>query len=268
MILSLLMSLVSIYPWNIGVTGYAVSADYTNENTYWATSEYISFDRKHKDLIVLGYDYEEIDFGDGLRVMRTLSGRGSWWASSVFRPSASFSYTISGRHEGAWLGGIQAEGDFSWIGYSASYTRKTWELQGQENEGYGWDEQVEQYGIFLHRYLGPHRVDAGYKTQRIGDNWYSLTVFSIYYRINYHLSFAGEHGFGNGRYMMDPFLLVFDTNPDILEQYFKARLTYRLSANYSVIGSYTRKDFTPAFSRNLYWDYGVQFYSLGVQARF
>jgi hypothetical protein len=268
MISAATLSLLALYPWNLGVSGYYTIGEYSIDRTYRSEQAIVSLDRRGKDALILGYEHLAIKDDFGTYKQDNILFRNVLWLQSKFRLGSIAGLVLSNSvDEGLLLGG-QLEGDLPWLGYSLDYTYL--EFQGWELQSPFWvtiEHPIVQGGVGISKKISRLIVRAHIVGQRTGGNGYLLSSAKIVCDVGKDLFITVHGSIGESRYAIEPYLLVVDNNPDILKLSFGVHTFYRVTPNVSISGEALRKEYSPAFDLQWNTTYHVKYLVFGIQLR-
>ena len=268
MITEAAISLLFLYPWNINTGVNYTIGDYSTNRTYRSEKVVVSLDRRGRDTYVASYEHLTIEDDIGTYKQDNVLLRSSLWLRNEARIGMLGGYIQSNSIEEGWLLGAQIEGDLPWFGYSVDYTYeqfRRWDLT------YYWivsDFPISQWNFGLSRKIGILHVRAEALTQnsQSTENLRWLAKATIDPGIDLAVTLYGSTG--ESRYAVDPYLLLIDNNPDILNQSYGVYTTYRLTPNFTLSCEALRKEYSPRYDFIGITDYHVGYLGFGIQTRF
>jgi len=259
---------LSLYPWNLGISGIYTLGDYSMDRFYRSEKVFVSMDRRRHDMIVAGYEHLTIADDLGIYRQDNLLFRGVFWLRPEFRLGSVAGVSQSNSVNEGWLIGAQAEGDLPWFGYSADYTFLEFQgWQPQQNDWIVSEFPITQWTFGISQAYGPILLREVVSAQSTRGNDYLKVTGKIACRIGDRLvgTLYGESG--ESRYALDPYLLVLDNNPDILNLSFGLHVSYQVVRNLSVSCEALRKEYTPVFRFDGSTDYHVRYLAFGLLLR-
>jgi hypothetical protein len=268
MISQVALSLISLYPWNFGVSGYLTLGKYSTNRNYQSKQVVVYIDRRGKDLLLLNYEHLNIkdDLGDFKQ--ENIIFRNVLWFRPELRMGSIAGLVHSNSIDKGWIIGCQGEGDLPWLGYSIDYTYL--EFQGWEPQPVVWniiDYPITQLGFGVSRKFYSFIFRFHSTKQHISGNDYFLFSSRIICGLIKDFTFALRGSVGKSRYALDPYLLIMDNNPDILKQLYGIYIGYQVTPNISISGEALRKEYSPAFNLQNYNAYHVKYIVFGIQLR-
>ncbi|MBT3300221.1 MAG: hypothetical protein HOB40_01855 [Candidatus Marinimicrobia bacterium] len=269
MILStILASIFSIYPWNMSVTGYATSGQYSDEGSSFSQAGYISMDRRSKDGFVLAYEDLTIEKdGETYRQFNWM-GRDAFWIKPSLRfvgivghlESPSENESLIGSDD-AWLAGGRIEGDLKWFGYSTGFIRSDYQIwfPWSLREDVWYNLLIDQFDLQLSRKIGPVVMRIGLTQEKIDDKNYTTNSMLVSGRFREKCTASFSFSQGESLYAVDPYLLIINNNAEILNQTMALRGTYKVSPNFYISGVWTQHKYVP---------FDIRYLSIGLTGRF
>lgn len=261
MILSLLVGMISLYPWNVNLSGYGTVGAYSDDRVHQSESVYLSFDRRQRDQVIVGLEYtEEREEGDATFDQLMISARGLYWYRTWLRVGATgFALPRTGETPD-WGGGITAEGYWRGYTYRVAYTRMQVDRQS--------DQSCSFQSVSFGKALGPYHVEISPMIERREERPLGSLTGSISGQVRSNIWVFLSHGFGERRSWFDAVWLISDLNPDTAKRWYTCRVTYKFSSHvYSILG-FSRIDYQPYPDDGQRWDYSARFYTLGLKLRY
>ena len=268
MISEVALSFLTLYPWNLGVSGYFTLGDYSTDRSYQSKQVVASLDRRGKDVLLLNYENLDIKDDIGSFTQENIIFRNVLWFRPELRLGSIAGLVQSNSIDKGWMVGGQSEGDLPWLGYSLDYTYS--EFRGWEPQPVVWniiDYPITQLGFGVSKKLNLLIVRMHVVKQRVDGNDYFLFSGKITCDIWKDLSFALHGSMGESRYALDPYILVMENNPDILKQSYGIYASYQITPNISISGEALRKEYSPAFDLRWYTKYHIRYFVFGIQLR-
>jgi len=259
---------LSLYPWNLGISGIYTLGDYSTDRHYGSEKVFVSVDRRRKDMLVAGYEHLTITDDFGTYRQDNLLFRGVFWLRPEFRLGSVAGISQSNSVSEGWLIGAQVEGDLPWLGYSVDYTYL--EFQGWEPQPDYWvitEFPITQWTFGISQEYGPMLVREVASAQRTMGNDYLKVTGKVSCRLGDRIIATVYGESGESRYALDPYLLVLDNNPDILKLSFGLHVLFQISRNFSVSCEALRKEYTPVFQFDGSTDYHVRYLAFGLLLR-
>lgn len=257
---ALLSSFFTIYPWNIGGSIYNTTGTYTDGGSSVSKAGYFSMDRRSKDGFVIGYEDLLIEKDNDTYRQFNWMGRDVFWIKPSLRFIGLVGHLSSSNSDDAWIAGVQAEGDLPWLGYSFGFIRSDYQLWNPYALFDTWENLlIDQYDFHLSRKLGPVVARLGTMNQKVDDNNYSMIQLTITGNIIDKITGSVSYSSGESLYAVDPYLLVINNNPEILNESMAIRSTYKLNPNFYISGIWTQ---------HKYDLYNIQYLSVGLTGRF
>ena len=257
---ALLSSIFSIYPWNIGGSVYNTTGTYSDGGSSISKAGYFSMDRRQKDGFVIGYEDLIIEKDDDTYRQFNWMGRDVFWIKPSLRLVGLVGHLSSSNNDDAWLGGVQAEGDLPWFGYSTGFIRSDYQFWIPYALLDAWENVIiDQYDFQFSKKWGPIITRIGMLNQIMGDDTYSMKQLTITGTIKEKISGSFSFSSGESLYAVDTYLLVINNNPEILTQSMSLRGTYKFTPNLYLSSIWTQQTYDP---------YTIQYVSVGVTGRF
>ena len=257
---TILSSLFTIYPWNVGGSVYGTSGEYSDGGSRHSTSAYFSMDRRSKDGFVIGYEDLMIKKDDETYRQFNWVGRDIFWIKPSLRLVGLIGHLQSSNSDDAWLGGGKIEGDLPWLKYSAGYVRSDYQLWLPYSLRDAWKNIIiDQVEIQISRKLGPIVMRLGAINQTMGDTFYSMNHVALVGKIKNKITGSFLFSAGESLYAVDTDLLIINNNPEILTQSMAIRATYKLNPNIYISGIWAQHKYNP---------YDIQYLSIGLSGRF
>ncbi len=245
MILSLLFSWLSLYPWNVGVSTYFTQGNYTDGRKYVSQAGYFSMDRRLKDGFTLGY--EEITIKDSSYVYQQYNtvARSVFWIKPQLRLGATMARVVDSIGGKSWFWSGQIEGDWPWFGYALAYTYSDFQaataIYGSASR---FNTAVRQWDLILSRQVEGHVFHVGTVLQKLGSQRYNRWLVSWTYTFPDKSGLTAAYSGGTSRFQLDPFTLILDNNWDEINDTFVFEGWYRVSPHFTLIGSYAQRAYT------------------------
>jgi len=266
MILESLLTLISIYPWNAGLSVYGTSGQYSTGEEYVSKAVYFSMDRRLKDGFTVGYEDLTITTASTTYRQYNTLARDVFWIKPQLRFGGIIGHITTNQTDDGWLWGTQVEGDLPWFGYALGYTYsdyQNWQPLFTDLNNVA-DIFVEQWDLSLSRWFGKHVFRTGMMYQTMDSLTYTTFSGSWVYQPTKSFFLAATYSLGESRYSIDPYTLILDNNPDILKRMFSFRAGYRFTANWSLTIVASRHN----YSRIKDPDYRADYIAFGVQVRY
>ena len=262
MILNTLLSLFSIYPWNIGASAYYTFGDYSNGNQSESTAIYWSMDERQKNGFVLGYEELIISSDNEDYEQYNLLTKDVFWIKNQFRLVGLGGRMTSNTSDNGWFLGGMVEGDLKWFGYSFGLVQSNFQQWHLLSDFIAeWDDvNINQYNGVLSRRIGPITFSVGHQYQKFQKETYTTNSFALsgYFFEKYGITLRGS--FGESRYSIDPYYLILNNNPEVLKKNLFGRLDYRISPNWYIHAVFSHHEYEAKQS--------INYSSLGIQCRF
>jgi hypothetical protein len=262
MIFAVIASLISaMYPWNIETGAYRTTGEWTNEQVYSAYSAYVELDRWKKDYMVVRWHDLEIDEDWYQQTTYSVSGY-RWWSDQI-RTGSDYGVFMSKRD--GWFVGGRMEGVVGWLGYSAVYHYLS--LGKQIFVPYSSPIQHSHTATFLLRHqFGPFLVSPGVQASAPENRETDLQpVLWISGWISNNLFISLGHGFGDRRFLVDPYSLTVDLNRDLTVAWYEVAVSFRISPNWYAHTQYSRADLEPVGNQ---WPYTAHYMTFGLNLRY
>ncbi|MBC8196939.1 MAG: hypothetical protein H8E60_03535 [Candidatus Marinimicrobia bacterium] len=262
-LITLLSSLFSIYPWNLTTSTYLTQGEYSNGNTSISKSGYISMDRRGKDGFIIGYRDLLVKTENGDYRQFNWMARDIFWIKPSIRLAGIAGHIETNNKDYAWISGVQIEGDLPWFGYSHSYIRSDYQNYQFTNE-YSYNKEwvkneVEQIDFHLSKKFKYFTTRIGLIRQQIESINYYITQLSISGKIKKKLSYSLLFSQGENKYAIDPYLLIINNNPEILTQSMSIKGSYKINPNLYISGVWTIQS---------YENFEVDYLSIGITGRY
>ncbi len=262
MILNVVLSLFSLYPWNMGASSYYTTGDYSNGKQSVSKTIYWSMDERQKNGFVLGYEELIISSDNGDYEQYNLLTKDMFWIKKQLRLGGLAGRMTSNDTDNGWFLGGMVEGDLKWFGYSFGLIQSNfqqWHLFSDQLAE--WDNvHIKQVNSVLSRRVGRITIFLGQQYQEFQDETYTTNSFSLsgYFYEKLGLTISGS--FGESRYSIDPYLLILNNNPEILKKNLSGKLVYRINPNWYIHGSFAFHEYESEQS--------INYSSFGIQCRF
>lgn len=262
-LITLLSSLFSIYPWNLTTSTYLTQGEYSNGNTSISKSGYISMDRRGKDGFVIGYEDLLLKIDSVEYRQFNWMARDIFWIKPSIRLAGIAGHIETNNKDYAWISGVQIEGDLPWFGYSHSYIRSDYQ-NFQYINPYTLDEswiqnKIDQIDFHLSKKFKYFTTRIGLIRQQIEGINYSTTQLSLSGAIMKKLTYSLLFSQGENVYAIDPYLLIINNNPEILTQSISIKSSYKINPNLYLSGVWTTQS---------YKNFEVDYLSIGITGRF
>lgn len=266
MILTTLLSLISIYPWNAGISLFGTTGQYSTGEDYSSKAVYFSMDRRLKDGFTVGYEDLSITTDSTTYRQYNTLARDIFWIKPQIRFGGIVGHIVTNLTDDGWLWGTQIEGDLPWFGYALGYTHsdyQNWQpLFG--NIQNTTEILIEQWDFSLSRRVSKNVFRLGLTQQSMGPDRYR-TISTAWLFQPYPSTFITLHyAFGESRYAVDPYALLLDNNPDVLNRVVSLRAGYRITPNWSVNAVYSNHRYTGVTDE----PYRVKYFAVGIQVRY
>ncbi|NOZ03278.1 MAG: hypothetical protein GXO92_01525 [FCB group bacterium] len=266
MILTALLSLISIYPWNAGVTLFGTTGQYSTGEDYLSKAVYFAMDRRLKDGFTVGY--EDISIRNDSTTYRQYNtlARDIFWIKPQLRFGGIVGHIATNVTDDGWLWGTQIEGDLPWFGYALGYTHSDYQnWQPLFNNFQNTTEiLIEQWDFSLSRRVRKSVFRVGLTQQSLDSDRYQTISGAWLFQPYRSTLISLNYAFGESRYAVDPYALLLDNNPDILNRVVNFRVGYRITPNWSVSAVYSDHLYTGATNKA----YRVRYFAAGIQVRY
>jgi hypothetical protein len=265
MTLSTLLALFTLYPWNIGVSVYQTMGDYSTGESYRSRAVYLAMDRRMKDGFVVGY--EDLRIGTDTTTYRQYNvlARDVYWILPELRVGGVVGHLETNLTDDGWLWGAQAEGDLPWLGYAVGYIHsdyQNWQPVFTDLQNTT-EITIDQWDLSLSRRLRNHIFRVGLLKQRMDRQRYTLWSGQWTWQPVEALILSAAYASGESRYSVDPYLLLLDNNPDVLERVVNLRAAYRLTPNWTAMVVLSQHHYRRLETTS----YQVKYLAVGIQLR-
>ncbi|MFQ6677968.1 MAG: hypothetical protein ACE5D0_06560 [Fidelibacterota bacterium] len=262
MILNVVLSIFSLYPWNIGASSFYTAGEYSNGSQSISKTVFWSMDERKKNGFVLGYEELIISSDNGDYEQYNLLTKDMFWIKKQLRLGGLAGRMTSNNTDNGWFLGGLVEGDFKWFGYSFGLIQSNfqqWHLFS--NQLAEWDNvNIKQYSGVISRRIRSITIFAGAQYQEFQEETYitnSISLSGFFYG-KFGLTVSGS--FGESRYSFDPYLLILNNNPEILKKNLSAKLLYRINPNWYIHGAFALHEYE--------YEQSINYSSIGIQCRF
>jgi len=193
----------------------------------------------------------------------------------------------SNTHLNGWIAGTQITGDLKWFGYAISYIHSEYFNIEHKSDAYFYEEPflenwflyndttyyydninetyVNQYTGIISRQLGNHLFRAGGMLQYVNDSPMVSAIGTWIWQPLDPLSISTSLMIGESRYSVNPYALLINNNPDVLQDLSNIHITYKLNTNWHLIGVYSFHRYETIVDRK---PYHSNFFTIGIQGRF
>ena len=263
---ALLLAIFSLYPWNLGVNGFYTIGNYSNNQDYVSKSIYLSLDRISRDSFTAGYEKLTIDGNFDFYEQESVIMRSVSWIKPEIRIGFLAGLVQSNSIWEGWLLGSQMEGDLPWFGYALDYSYL--DLQWLDNVTLDTlRHPATQWGLTISRFLRSHI--AHFRIASCNSETRSRLMYSSGIRISLRSGTYLDSGirWNEGRFYLDPYLLLVDNNADVLKRSYKMKLTHRMFTNLSATVGWSMNYYTSVVQSIYFDDYHVQYWTAGLLFR-
>ncbi len=294
---------INLYPWNVSLSTYHTEGKYSSSGDYISNAFYFSMDKRNKDRFTVSI--EDITISDGLYQYKqtNLFGRDNFYINSglsiggilgrfnaessvILDTTESVSYPGSGtlhrvvRSEpSGWVTGFQIMGDLPWFGYSVSYLNSKYVDVFDYVDQYEYNsypdttlsysfyeqENFDQFNLLLSKRWGEHIFRMGMIQHQFPHDTYFSTSINWDWTVTESITTSVYYSKGEGRYTVDPSLLLLDNNPDILTDVLNLRTAWRMTTHWTLTGIVSNHRYDSNQTSELYY---VNYWAIGLQLRF
>jgi hypothetical protein len=260
MIAALVLSILSLYPWNINTGGYYTHGRDSEDKRIRIASATIGMDRLNRDAFAFACERRVVELdGDQKLEHDYFAFRGYRWWDRVIRTGVTAGYMDV--EQETWFGALQFEGQWQEWGYSLTG------ILARGGTDVGESPRIFKINPRLSRVFGPHRLWIGYQAE-----WESLTTrtmasFGASSRVSRYMSFHFEHRFGKSRFLVDPKNLTMDNTPSLVTRQTKLWTSVRLHTNVYLLLKLSRNEQEPWGRWGREWDIRTTYYTAGFLLR-
>jgi hypothetical protein len=262
----------SIYPWNANLSGYYTFGDYSNGSIYSSQAVYFSMDRRLKERFIVAFEQMKIKTnGAPDYIQYNVLARDMFWIKPYLQIGGMFGKITSPTLDHGWIVGAQISGNTKWFGYGFSTTQSDYDSHISHEGGvsdYFYPDSLDYYTDFIVyqkdysilRSIKNHTFQFLYSTQDIEEN--SHAFYSAFWTYTPHDYFVITAGYGQGesRFSVNPYSLLINNNPSLLENFYSLKNSLRVHTNWTINLVYSLHNYENSLN--------IEYYAIGIQGRF
>ncbi|MBD3166690.1 hypothetical protein GF324_08835 [bacterium] len=260
MIAALILSILSLYPWNLNAGGYFTHGRDSEEKRIQLATATVGVDRLNRDAVTLAYERRHVEREGDMKLEHDYYAvRGYSWWDDRFRTGITGGYLDMELE--TWYVACVAEGELPEFGYGAHaiFARGGTDVAGTPD--------LYKLSLQLSRSFGPHLTWIGCRVEWEESKNRGMASFGVISEISRTVTVRFSHWFGESRFFIDPHAMTMDNTPSLITRKTTAQADVRFLTNWYLILKLSRMDQEPWGRWGREWEIQTVYYTVGLMLR-